>query len=91
MSTNFFKSKTSRDVEIQEDLLVDYIVGSYLPLSTAENPRFRKLIESHNPAAKHVSRENVRNAIILKAAALRRVCSNILSSKCVSITTDCCQ
>ena len=63
-------------------MLVDYIVGSYLPLSTAENPRFRKLIESHNPAAKHVSRENVRNAINLKAAAGASVLIYCLASVC---------
>ena len=52
LTGNHVEIKHKTNEELQCDRLVDYIVGSYLPISTCENVKFRNLILAHNPTAK---------------------------------------
>ena len=80
LTGNHVEIKHKTNEELQCDRLVDYIVGSYLPISTCENVKFRNLILAHNPTFKD-SRESITSAIVKKAARLRRVCSEYIRGK----------
>ena len=84
---------TKEDVKATEEkqlmCLMEFVVGSFLPISICENVQFRQLIECHNPDAIPCSRENLRGAIVKKAASLRLLAKDFLSGRNVAITTDC--
>jgi len=63
LTGNHVEIKHNTNEELQCDRLVDYIVGSYLPISTCENVKFRNLILAHNPTAKVSGRESITSAI----------------------------
>jgi len=84
---------TKEDVKAAEEkqlmCLMEFVVGSFLPISICENVQFRQLIESHNPDAIPCSRENLRGVIVKKAASMRLLAKDFLSGRNVAITTDC--
>jgi len=84
---------TKEDVKAAEEkqlmCLMEFVVGSFLPVSICENVQFRQLIESHNPDAIPCSRENLRGVIVKKAASMRLLAKDFLSGRNVAITTDC--